>query len=114
MVELLEAARAALGDNVLPRLDGRAAFETRVTMRALGMVRRELINADAHATRRTEALHALGANTESELAAAIREGAFDGRTSELFEPLRGLVEMKLEVANPGYIGRPTDPREERR
>jgi hypothetical protein len=31
MVELLDAARAALGDNVLPQLDGRAAFETRVT-----------------------------------------------------------------------------------
>ena len=114
MVELLDAARAALGDNVLPQLDGRAAFETRVTMRALGMVRRELINADTHATRRAGALRELGAGTESELAAAIRQGRFDGRAGELFEPLRTLVEMKLQVANPGYIGKPTDPREERR
>ena len=114
MVELLDAARAALGDNVLPQLDGRAAFETRVTMRALGMVRRELISAAGHATRRAGALHELGARTESELAAAIRRGAFDGRASELFKPLRTLVEMKLQVANPGYTGRPTDPREERR
>ena len=77
-------------------------------------MRRELINADAHATRRAGALHELGARTESELVAAIRQGAFDGRASELFEPLRTLVEMKLQVANPGYTGRPTDPREERR
>jgi aminoglycoside phosphotransferase (APT) family kinase protein len=107
MVELLDAARATLGDDVLPRLDGRAAFETRVTMRALGMVRRELIHADEHGARRSAALTSLGVASESELAAAIRDGAFEGRETELCAALRVLVAAKLDVANPSYIAKET-------
>jgi aminoglycoside phosphotransferase (APT) family kinase protein len=102
MIELLDAARATLGDNVLPQLEGRPAFETRVTMRALGMIRRELIHADEHAARRTAALAALGAGSEAELATAIRQGALDGREDELCGALRTLVAAKLDVANPRY------------
>jgi aminoglycoside phosphotransferase (APT) family kinase protein len=40
--ELLEAARGALANDVLPQVDGRAAFQVRVAMRALGMVMREI------------------------------------------------------------------------
>ncbi len=107
VIELLDAARAALGDNVLPQLSGRPAFETRVTMRALGIVRRELQLTDEHAAGRATALAALGVGDEAELGAAIREGAFDGREHELFGALRALVAAKLEVANPGYTHKET-------
>jgi aminoglycoside phosphotransferase (APT) family kinase protein len=40
--ELLEAARKALGNDVLPHVGGRAAFQVRVAMRALGIVMREI------------------------------------------------------------------------
>ncbi len=101
--ELLEAARGALGDDVLPLLEGRAAFQARVTLRALGMVRRELEHAGAHAALRARVLAQLGAEDERELSAAIREGAFDGRERELCAALRELVRAKLEVANPRYL-----------
>ena len=100
MIELLDAARSALGDDVLPQLDGRAAFQTRVTMRALGIVRRELMLAADHSTRRADALRALRFGSEAELATAIREGVFADREPGSSSALRTLVKAKLEVANP--------------
>ncbi|HYB23996.1 MAG TPA: phosphotransferase family protein [Solirubrobacteraceae bacterium] len=102
-VELLEAARGALGEQVLPGLEGRPAFELRVTLRALGIVRRELEHAERHTELRAQTLAALGVADERELAAAIRAGAFADRAAELVRALRRLVRAKLEVANPGYL-----------
>jgi aminoglycoside phosphotransferase (APT) family kinase protein len=102
-VELLEAARGALGEHVLPLLEGRSAFELRVTLRALGIVRRELEHAEAHAAIHAAALATLGVADERELAAAIRDGGLDNRDTELLPALRAIVRAKLEVANPGYL-----------
>jgi aminoglycoside phosphotransferase (APT) family kinase protein len=101
-VELIEAARGALGDHVLGLLEGRPAFELRVSLRALGIVRRELEQAPAHARLHAAALAALGVADERELAGEIRAGAFDGRRAELLAALREISRAKLEVANPGY------------
>jgi len=102
-VELLDAARGALGDDVLPLLDGRAEFQLRVSLRALGIVRRELALAPAHAVVRAAALDELGAADEAALSAAIRRGAFDGQQERLVAALRELVRAKLEAANPRYL-----------
>jgi aminoglycoside phosphotransferase (APT) family kinase protein len=102
-VELLDAARGGLGENVLPALEGRSAFELRVALRALGMVGRELRDAPRHEAVRAEALASLGAADEAELAASIRSGALDSRREPLCAALRELVRAKLEVANPRYL-----------
>ncbi len=102
-VELLEAARGALGEHVLPELTGRPAFELRVAMRALGMVRRELEHAGPHAAKRARALAALGVADERELGDAIRKGSFDDDVPGLIAELRRLVRAKLEAANPSYL-----------
>jgi len=102
-VELLEAARGSLGENVLPLLDGRPAFELRVTLRALGIVRRELECMEEHAAIRAAVLASLGVADERELCAAIRDGAFESREDELRAALRTIVRAKLEVANPGHL-----------
>ena len=81
--EILERVRSTLGDELLPELEGRAAFQLRVALRALGIVRRELEHDAAH--------RALAA----ELA---------GRTD--FEALRALVRGKLEAANPRHLEEP--------
>jgi aminoglycoside phosphotransferase (APT) family kinase protein len=101
--ELLEAARAALGEHVLGGLEGRAAFELRVALRALGMVGRELRYSAEHERLRAAALARLGAGDEAELAGAIRAGALRGREAELCAVLREIVRAKLEVANPRYL-----------
>jgi aminoglycoside phosphotransferase (APT) family kinase protein len=102
-LELLAAARGALGDDVLPLLDERAAFQLRVTLRALGMVRRELSLAEEHAAMHAAGLARLGVAGEAELAGAIRDGRLQGRDAEIFEVLRASVRAKLEVANPSYL-----------
>jgi aminoglycoside phosphotransferase (APT) family kinase protein len=102
-IELLEAARGALGEHVLPALGGRAAFELRVTLRALGIVRRELEQASEHAALHLATLSQLGVANELELATAIRRGAFDRRQPALRSALRAIVRAKLEVANPSYL-----------
>jgi hypothetical protein len=107
--ELLDAARGALGEHVLPLLEGRPAFELRVTLRALGIVRRELEYAGTHTSTHAAALAALGVADERELAAAIRDGAFESRDGELYAALREIVRTKLEVANPGYLQSPENP-----
>jgi aminoglycoside phosphotransferase (APT) family kinase protein len=102
-IELLEAARGALGEHVLAQLSGRPAFELRVTLRALGIVRRELERASQHTALHIAALRQLGVANEHELAGAIRRGAFDGRDGALWPALRAIVRAKLEVANPAYL-----------
>ncbi len=110
--ELIDAARGALGDHVLPLLEARPAFELRVSLRALGMVRRELELAPQHAVLRAGALASLGVDDERALAAAICAGAFDEREGELVSALRALVRAKLEVANPVYLRTYENEREE--
>lgn len=101
--ELLDAARGALGDDVLPEVSGRAAFQTRVSMRALGIVKRELALRDEHAEIRGEVLAGLGVADEAELAARIRAGDLADRQPDLLPALRALVRAKLEAANPRYL-----------
>jgi aminoglycoside phosphotransferase (APT) family kinase protein len=102
-IELLDAARGALGEHVLGELSGRPAFELRVTLRALGIVRRELEGANERAALHVRALTQLGVASEHELAEAVRGGAFDGRDEALRAGLREIVRAKLEVSNPSYL-----------
>jgi hypothetical protein len=103
MLELLEAARGALGEDVLPHLEGRPAFQLRVVMRALGMVRRELAHEEQHAALHAAVLGALGCTDERELARAIRDGRLGEHDEHVFAALRATVRAKLEAANPAYL-----------
>ena len=101
--ELLDAARGALGDHVLPLLEQRAAFQLRVALRALGIVERELRGRPEHEAVHAAALRTLGVADEPELAAAVRSGAFDERRDELLTALRATTRAKLQAANPRYL-----------
>jgi aminoglycoside phosphotransferase (APT) family kinase protein len=102
-LELIDASRGALGEDVLPQLEGRAAFQMRVSLRALGMVRRELARHDEHAAMHSRALASVGCSDERELARAIREGRLDARERNVLVAVRATVRAKLEVANPSYL-----------
>ncbi|MFL5885431.1 MAG: phosphotransferase family protein [Thermoleophilaceae bacterium] len=101
--ELLDATRAALGDDILPLLEQRAAFQLRVALRALGMVERELRHDAEHSVVHAAALRRLGVVDEAELATAVRSGAFDERRDDLLDALRTTVRAKLQAANPRYL-----------
>ena len=112
-LELLQASREALGDDVLPQLQGRAAFQLRVVLRALGIVGRELEHEDAHAALHAAALASVGCHDERELALAIREHRLDAREERVLAAVRDTVRAKLEVANPAYL-KQTEPASEER
>jgi aminoglycoside phosphotransferase (APT) family kinase protein len=107
--ELLDAARGALGDDVLPHLSGRAAFQARVTLRALGIVERQLALGAAHERLHSTTLAELGARDDAELAESIRSGRLAGHEQQLHEALREIVRAKLEVANPRYLTQEDPP-----
>jgi len=102
-IELIDAARGALGDDALPQLEGRARFQMRVSLRALGIVRRELEHRDEHIARHAAALASVGCADERELAHGIRERTLTAREEDVLAAVRATVRAKLEVANPRYL-----------
>ncbi|NUT42155.1 MAG: hypothetical protein HOV86_19445 [Thermoactinospora sp.] len=103
--QLLAAVRDFLSDDVLPAVDGRVRFHTRVAINVLGMVERELELGPGQAAEHRRRLAELGVADDAELAAGIREGHLDGpeNRAEVAELVRQAVRAKLRVANPGYL-----------
>jgi hypothetical protein len=99
--ELVAAVRDFLETDVLPAVDGRVRFHTRIAINVLGMVEREIELGPEHARQHAAGLAELGVSGDAELAAAVREGRFDD--DRLTAVLTRAVRAKLEVANPGYL-----------
>ncbi|MEV4383985.1 DUF6285 domain-containing protein [Streptosporangium sp. NPDC049644] len=103
---LVAAVRDFLESDVLPAVEGRVRFHTRVAVNVLSTVERELeLGPAQHAAHRAR-LDELGFASDAELAAAIREG-LDG--PDLLDALTAAVRDKLAVANPGYTAAPDVP-----
>ncbi len=102
-VELVEAAREFLAEEILPATEGAAQFHTRVTIRVLDTVARQLQLGRAQSVEHAERLAALGYATDQDLVDAIRAGHHDAKISELAAALEPDVRAKLEVADPRYL-----------
>lgn len=102
-IELLEALKEWMERDLMPGIDGRLQFHTRVAMNIVDIVRREMELGPDQAGRHREALEALGASSDEELAAAIRAGRHDSDLGAVLEKLRPVIEDKLRVANPRYL-----------
>ncbi|HYV58907.1 MAG TPA: DUF6285 domain-containing protein [Acidimicrobiia bacterium] len=109
-VELLEAIREFLEQDVMPAVEGRVQFHSRVAINALGMLERELLRGpDLDAAERARLGALLGHDADvrtlmAELAARIRDGSLDDRRDEVVGAVRESVRVKLLVANPEYLG----------
>jgi hypothetical protein len=107
--ELLDAVREFLERDVMPAVEGRVAFHTRVAVNALGIVRRELeLGPGLDAAEHERLIGLLGhegtvADLTAELARRIRDGALDDRRVDVLAHVRETVRAKLEIANPGYL-----------
>lgn len=102
-VELLEAAREFLDEEVMAATEGRIQFHTRVTVRVLDTVIRQIRLAPAHLDAHAERLRALGYDSSWQLVDGIRAGRYDERIAELARQLEPDVRAKLEVADPRYV-----------
>ena len=101
--ELLEALHEWMERDLLPGVDGRLQFHTRVAINMIDIVRRELELGPDQEVRHQDVLSSFGMSDDAELATAIREGAFDTKLVELLNQLRPVVEDKVRVANPRYL-----------
>ncbi|MFB9893810.1 DUF6285 domain-containing protein [Planobispora takensis] len=97
---LVAAVRDFLESDVLPAVEGRVRFHTRVAVNVLGMVERELALGPEQAAAHARRLGELGFASEAELAAAVR-GGLDHPA--LVAALTESVRAKLAVANPAYL-----------
>lgn len=100
--ELVAAVAEFLEGEVRATTSGAVNFHALVAANALRIVERELL--DETADQAVAALRTLGCDTETELAAAIREGKFDGRGDQVTTCLRTLVGHRLAISHPGYQG----------
>lgn len=103
MRQLVQAVREFLETDVLPAVDGRVRFHSRVAINVLGMVERELELGHEQARAHLARLVRLGYGDDEALAAAIRAGGFDDHYELLKASLLEAVRAKLQVANPGYL-----------
>ena len=101
--ELLEALHEWMERDLLPGVDGRLQFHTRVAINMIDIVRRELELGPDQEVQHQEVLASFGMNDDAELAAAIREGAFDANLVDVLNRLRPVVEDKVRVANARYL-----------
>lgn len=101
--QLVQAVREFLERDVLPAVDGRVKFHTRVAGNVLAMVERELELGPEQARAHFGRLVRLGYGDDAALAAAIRSGGFDDDYDQLKASLLEAVRAKLVVANPRYL-----------
>lgn len=105
--ELIDAVAGFLETELLPALEGRQQFNTRVCINALRIVQRELTLA-APAPSEAEFRQLLGAASGTldelviELAARIRNGGMAVDDPALLKLLRALTRARLAVDSPKY------------
>lgn len=102
-VELIEAVREFLREDVMPATEGRVQFHARVAANVLGIVGRELELGEDQQGEHRQRLRALGYESDADLARAIRDGEIDHRDLEVLEAVRASVTDKLRVARPRYL-----------
>lgn len=105
-LELVEAVREFLRDQVMTGTSGALSFQARVASNALAIVERELASGPGPQLQRAARLEGLGVGTEAELAQAIRTGRIAADDELLRATLAAGVVERVRVANPRYLGPP--------
>ena len=101
--ELLEALREWMERDLLPSVEGRLQFHTRVAINMVEIVAREIELGTPQQLSHSDVMQALGASDDADLAAAIKNGEYDSDLMSLLNALRPVIEDKVRVANPKYL-----------
>ena len=101
--ELLEALREWMERDLLPSVEGRLQFHTRVAINMVEIVAREIELGASQQLSHSDVMQALDASDDAELAAAIKSGEYDSDLISLLNALRPVIEDKVRVANPKYL-----------
>ena len=104
-LELIEAVKDFLDDEVLGAVQGQLGFHVRVASNVLAISLRELKRTPDHKRAHTARLAQFECADDAELVNAIRRGDLDDRYEELSAAIRAMVEDKIAVVNPRYPGK---------
>jgi hypothetical protein len=99
---LIEAVRAYLADDLMPRSSGADRWVLRVAANALAIAGREVDLGADHRRAHAERLARFGVGTDAELSTLIRTGALDDRWDEVKAAVEATVSDKLDVASPAH------------
>lgn len=102
-LQMVEAVREWLENDVMPAVQGRLNFHTRVAINMLAMVEREAVLGEQQRDDHQARLKQIGAADDAELARRIRDGEFDDSLQEVMQVLKDSIRDKLLVANPKYL-----------
>ena len=102
-LELIEAVREFLDDEVKDAVHGQLAFHVRVAANALAISLRELKAAPNHQRVHASRLAQFDCSDDAGLAAAILRGELDERYDELRVVLRSMARDKINITNPRYV-----------
>lgn len=102
-VELIQAVRHFVADEIGPSPPGRLRFLSRVADNVLRQIEADVkFGADIDQSKSTR-MSTLGLADEAELCAAIRSGALDDRLGEVVEIVRAGLVDRLRVTNRSYL-----------
>jgi hypothetical protein len=101
--ELAQAAREFLEREVMPAMDGRLRFLTRVAANVVGQLEREFTLGPQLERAHREGLAAFGVSDDRALCRAIRDGSLDKRIDEVIASITASVVDKLMISNPRYL-----------
>lgn len=102
-LQMVEAVREWLENDVMPAVQGRLNFHARVAINMLAMVEREAVLGDQQRVDHQTRLQQIGAADDVELARRIRDGEFDDSLKDVMATLKYSIRDKLLVANPKYL-----------
>lgn len=101
MGELVDAVRGWVSTEVAESATGARAFQSRVAQNVLATLQREATLGPTMEQAHRARLHALGVESDSELAAGVRNGSLGGK--EVVKTISEAVVDKLRVANPRWL-----------
>lgn len=101
-LDLIEAVRGYLSDELLPRTQGADRWLVRIAANALAIAAREVALGPTHRAAHRQWLDALGAADDPSLSALIRSGDLDERWAAVHEALTAIVDDKLDAASPAH------------
>jgi aminoglycoside phosphotransferase (APT) family kinase protein len=102
--ELVEALGEHLAGSQVRESDAGARFDSRIAVKVVATISRELRLGPAVAAAHVRRLERLGVSDDGALVSAIRQGAYDAQWKELGVQLATAARDQLLVNNPSYLG----------
>lgn len=102
-LQLVEAVREFLQNEVMQATDGQLSFHARVAANVLRTVERELAGEAEDDAWAMEQLRSVGVSSEEELADLVKSAPSLASLASVVDVLQALTRARLQASNPAYL-----------